>query len=93
MPVAGQRTHGPTFRVLKVTLRVVASGQSLRSMTVLLFIALRQGGPKSGPQTHGHHSVKSESIKIFAGRLLGKFAVKWTLKIPPILETFIRLTV
>jgi len=32
-----------------------------------------------GPQTH--NSVKSEPI--FFGRFLGKFVVKWILKIPP----------
>jgi len=42
-----------------------------------------QGGPKSGPQTHGHNSVKSERLKKFTGRFLGKFVVKWILKIPP----------
>ena len=32
-----------------------------------------------GPQTH--NSVKSEPI--FTGRFIGKFVVKWILKIPP----------
>jgi len=31
-----------------------------------------QGGAKSGPQTHDHNSVK-----------IGKFVVKWILKLPP----------
>ena len=36
------------------------------------------------PQTHGRNFVKSEPIKIFfTGRFLGKFVVKWILKIPP----------
>jgi len=40
---------------------------------------------KAGPPTHDHNSVKSERIKKrkFTGRFLGKFAVKWILKIPP----------
>ena len=35
--------------------------------------------------THGHNSVKSETIKeiFFTGRFLGKFVIKWILKIPP----------
>jgi len=41
-------------------------------------------GQKVGPQTRDHNSVKSESIfKKFTGRYLGKFVVKWILKIPP----------
>ena len=37
-----------------------------------------------GPQTHDHNSVISKPIKIvFTGRFLGKFAVKWILKVPP----------
>jgi len=40
-------------------------------------------GQKTGPQTHGHNSVKSEPItKKITGRLLGKFLAKWILKIP-----------
>jgi len=41
---------------------------------------------KVGPQTHDHNSVISKPIKIvFTGRFLGKFAVKWILKVPPLL--------
>jgi len=37
-----------------------------------------------GPQTHGHHCVKFKPILIFfTGRFLGRFVVKWILKIPP----------
>jgi len=43
-----------------------------------------QGGPKSGPQTRDHHSVKSKPIKkISLEKSLGKFVVKWILKLPP----------
>ena len=38
---------------------------------------------KVGPQTHGHNSVKLDRLKKFAKRFLGKFVVKWILKIPP----------
>ena len=39
---------------------------------------------KVGPQTHGHNSVKSKPIKKFStGIFLGKFVVKYILKIPP----------
>ena len=40
-----------------------------------------------GPQTQDHNSVKSESIKevFFARKFLGKFVVKWILKLPPLL--------
>ena len=33
--VAGQRTHGTTFRELKVTCQVATPGRSLRSVTAL----------------------------------------------------------
>jgi len=36
IPVAGQRTHGTTFRALKVAYRVASPGRSLRSTTALL---------------------------------------------------------
>jgi len=37
-----------------------------------------------GPHTHGHNSVISEPIeKKITRRFLGKFLVKWILKIPP----------
>ena len=44
-----------------------------------------QGGPKAGPLTRNHNSIKSSPIlkKKFTGRFLRKFAVKWILKIPP----------
>ena len=43
-----------------------------------------QGGPKSGPQTRDHHCVKSKPIKkISLEKSLGKFVVKWILKLPP----------
>jgi len=35
IPVAGQRTHGTTFRALEVTSQVATRGRSLRSMTAL----------------------------------------------------------
>ena len=39
IPVAGQRTHGTTFRALKVTSQVATLGaRSLRSMTVLFIL-------------------------------------------------------
>ena len=43
-----------------------------------------QGGPKSGPQTHDHNSVKSEPILkiLFAGRFLGEFVAKCIFNIP-----------
>ena len=41
-------------------------------------------GQKSGPQTHDHNSVKSEPMKnFFAAKFLGKFVVKWILKLSP----------
>jgi len=41
---------------------------------------------KVGPQTHGHDSVKSQSIfTFFSGKFLGKFTVRWLLQIPPYL--------
>ena len=53
---------------------------------VLLCVSYRihiQDKPKSGPDTHGHNSVKSEPIlKNVLRRLFGKFVVKWILKIP-----------
>jgi len=39
-----------------------------------------------GPQTHDHSSVKSGPIKKFTEKFLGKFVVKWILKLPPHLE-------
>ena len=41
-------------------------------------------GQKVGTQTHDHNSVKSELIKkeFFTGKFLGKFVVKWILKLP-----------
>jgi len=43
----------------------------------------QQGGPKSGPQTHGHYFVKYEPIlKKITGRFLRKFVVKRILKMP-----------
>ena len=36
IPVAGQRTHGTTFRALEVTSLVATPGLSLRSVTALL---------------------------------------------------------
>jgi len=36
IPVAGQRTHGTTFRALEVTSQVATPGLSLRSVTALL---------------------------------------------------------
>jgi len=39
---------------------------------------------KAGPHTHGHSSVKPESIKkIFTGRFFRELVVKWKFKIPP----------
>ena len=50
----------------------------------LSVIYIYRVGQKCGPQTRGHNSVKSEPIvKKITGRFIGKFLVKWILKIPP----------
>jgi len=46
MPVAGQRTHGPTFRVLKVTLRAVAAGAESAVDDCLAFHSFTTGWAK-----------------------------------------------
>ena len=58
--------------------------------TAIYYLYNIQGGPKKlGPQTHDHNSVKSEPIfkKSFTEKFLGKFVVKWIVKIPPHLAT------
>jgi len=72
------RHHHPQIvRFLQATATVL-----VRIQTDLTYL---QGGPKTGPQTHDHNSVKSSPIYkfFFTGRFLGKFAVKRVLKILP----------
>jgi len=40
-------------------------------------------GQKTGPQTRDHNFVTLTDFLKITGRFLGKFAVKWILKIPP----------
>ena len=41
IPVVDERTHGTTFRALKVTFQVATRGQCLRSVTALLVFSFR----------------------------------------------------
>jgi len=41
------------------------------------------GWAKSGPQTDDHNSVNLYRFKKFTEKFLGKFVVKWIIKIPP----------
>ena len=50
------------------------------------FHVIYRVGQKVRPQTHDHNSAKPYPFTIFfTGRFIGKFAVNWLFKIPPLL--------
>jgi len=65
IPAAGQRTHGTTFRALKVTSQVATAGRSLRSMTALFLRSSAAGNeiaflPSGGFQNRNQNKFNKQ---------------------------------